>query len=52
MKPNNHVCGVGVAYGAKIGMKYFLLPIYRKTKYVLLFLKLFFLKKNRWYKNA
>ena len=20
MKPNNHVCGVGVAYGAKIGM--------------------------------
>ena len=31
MKPNNHVCGVGVAYGAKIGMKYFFI-IYRKTK--------------------
>ena len=31
MKPNNHVCGVGVAYGAKIGMKYFLLFIEKQT---------------------
>ena len=44
MKPNNHVCGVGVAYGAKIGMNFF---FFRKT-----FFKTFFKKKNRWYKNA
>ena len=33
MKPNNHVCGVGVAYGAKIGMKYFLLFIEKQNMY-------------------
>ena len=42
MKPNNHVCGVGVAYGAKIGMKYFLLYILQKNKKCTTFFKTFF----------
>ena len=44
MKPNNHVCGVGVAYGAKIGMKYFLLFIEKQNLYYF-FLNYFFLQK-------
>ena len=38
MKPNNHVCGVGVAYGAKIGMNFLLLFIEKQ----ILFLNIFF----------